>query len=167
VSKKSLRTLDKKLQLLAEHAYFAVNINSVIGGGVRQPEDALAIRKRASELGFSSTVGIIHDGAGQLRPLPPRDLAVYEEMKKLKTRGFARLNFFQENIAHGRPHNWRCRAGSRYLYVCEDGLVHYCSQQRGYPNQIAYFDFWRGPQTLESPERVDERELVHIQSATQ
>src|SRR5271170_572079 len=25
------------------------------------------------------------------------------------------------------------RAGNRYLYVCEDGLVHYCSQQRGYP----------------------------------
>ncbi len=24
-------------------------------------------------------------------------------------------------------------AGSRYLYVCEDGLVHYCSQQRGTP----------------------------------
>ena len=26
-----------------------------------------------------------------------------------------------------------CRAGARYLYICEDGLVHYCSQQRGYP----------------------------------
>src|SRR5438552_2850372 len=25
------------------------------------------------------------------------------------------------------------RAGSRYMYICEDGLVHYCSQQRGYP----------------------------------
>ena len=24
-------------------------------------------------------------------------------------------------------------AGARYLYICEDGLVHYCSQQRGYP----------------------------------
>jgi hypothetical protein len=33
----------------------------------------------------------------------------------------------------GRENNWRCRAGSRYLYICEDGLVHYCSQQRGYP----------------------------------
>ncbi|HZS72117.1 MAG TPA: hypothetical protein VFA13_09790, partial [Candidatus Acidoferrum sp.] len=28
---------------------------------------------------------------------------------------------------------WRCRSGSRYLYICEDGLVHWCSQQRGYP----------------------------------
>jgi hypothetical protein len=40
---------------------------------------------------------------------------------------------FQENVAYGREHDWRCRAGARYLYVCEDGLVHYCSQQRGYP----------------------------------
>ena len=23
--------------------------------------------------------------------------------------------------------------GRRYLYICEDGLVHYCSQQRGFP----------------------------------
>jgi hypothetical protein len=22
---------------------------------------------------------------------------------------------------------------ARYLYICEDGLVHYCSQQRGTP----------------------------------
>ncbi|MBV8817467.1 MAG: radical SAM protein, partial [Acidobacteriaceae bacterium] len=40
---------------------------------------------------------------------------------------------FQDDIANGRPSDWKCRAGSRYLYVCEDGLVHYCSQQRGYP----------------------------------
>ena len=33
----------------------------------------------------------------------------------------------------GVPNNWHCRAGSRYLYICEDGLVHYCSQQRGSP----------------------------------
>ena len=36
VSKKSLKVLDKKLQLLAEHADFHVNINSVVGGGHSQ-----------------------------------------------------------------------------------------------------------------------------------
>src|SRR6267143_744922 len=68
VSKKSLKVLDTKLALLAEHADFQVNINSVVGGGVRHPQDALVIGKRAIELGFSSTIGIIHDGGGQLRP---------------------------------------------------------------------------------------------------
>jgi len=133
VSKKSLKVLDKKLQLLAEYADFHVNINSVVGGGVRNPQDALTIGKRAIELGFSSTVGIIHDGEGQLQPLGEEERRVYHEMKSLEKRSFTRVNSFQDNIALGRPNQWRCRAGARYLYICEDGLVHYCSQQRGYP----------------------------------
>ena len=133
VSKKSLKVLDRKLQLLAEHADFHVNINSVVGGGVHSPQDALVIGKRALELGFSSTVGIIHDGDGQLQPLGDEERRVYHEMKQLERRSFTRVNAFQDNIALGRPNQWRCRAGARYLYICEDGLVHYCSQQRGYP----------------------------------
>ena len=133
VSKKSLKVLDKKLQLLAEYADFQVNINSVVGGGIRNPQDALVIGRRAVELGFSSTVGIIHDGDGQLQPLQEEERQVYLAMKSLEKRGYSRINKFQENIASGRPNDWRCRAGSRYLYICENGLVHYCSQQRGYP----------------------------------
>jgi len=133
VSKKSLKVLDKKLQFLSQHADFHVNINSVLGGGIHSPEDALVVGKRAMELGFTSTVGIIHDGDGQLRPLAPREREVFLEMKKFEKKHFSRLNYFQESIANGQPSEWRCRAGSRYLYICEDGLVHYCSQQRGYP----------------------------------
>jgi MoaA/NifB/PqqE/SkfB family radical SAM enzyme len=133
VSKKSLKVLDKKLQMLAEHAEFHVNINSVVGGGIHDPNDALIVGRRAIELGFSATVGIIHDGDGQLRPLGEKERAVYHEMKAMENRHFARLNFFQDAIAQGKPNNWRCRAGARYMYICEDGLVHYCSQQRGYP----------------------------------
>jgi len=133
VSKKSLKTLDYRLQLLAEYADFHVNINSVVGGGIRNPEDALVIGRRAVELGFTSTVGIIHDGDGQLRPLGERERAVYLEMKALEKSSYAQINYFQDAIADGKPYAWRCRAGARYLYICEDGLVHYCSQQRGYP----------------------------------
>src|SRR5271170_8128630 len=133
VSKKSLKVLDKKLENLAEYADFHVNINSVVGGGVSNPQDALVIGKRALELGFSSTVGIIHDGSGQLQPLGDEERRVYHEMKAMEKRSFTRINAFQDNIAQGLPNEWRCRAGARYLYICEDGLVHYCSQQRGYP----------------------------------
>jgi MoaA/NifB/PqqE/SkfB family radical SAM enzyme len=133
VSKKSLKVLDKKLQLLAEYADFHVNINSVVGGGVSNPQDALTIGRRAMELGFSSTVGIIHDGQGQVQPLKDEERRVYHEMKSMEKRSFTRINSFQDNISQGRPNQWRCRAGARYLYICEDGLVHYCSQQRGYP----------------------------------
>ncbi|HTR65704.1 MAG TPA: radical SAM protein [Terriglobales bacterium] len=133
VSKKSLKVLDKKLQFLAEFADFHVNINSVVGGGVSNPQDALVIGKRALELGFSSTIGIIHDGSGQLQPLGEEERRIYHEMKAMEKRSFTRINAFQDNIAQGRPNQWRCRAGARYLYICENGLVHYCSQQRGFP----------------------------------
>ena len=133
VSVKSLKVLDKKLQLLAEYAKFSVNINSVLGAGIRYPEDALTIARRAVEYGFIPTVGIIHDGHGQLRPLSQLQAKIYAQVRRLGKSSFARLNRFQDNIAKGRPNQWKCRAGARYLYICENGLVHYCSQQRGYP----------------------------------
>src|ERR1700677_3001249 len=81
VSKKSLKVLDRKLQLLAEHADFHVNINSVVGSGISHPQDALVIGKRAIALGFTSTIGIIHDGSGQLQPLGEEERRIYDEMK--------------------------------------------------------------------------------------
>jgi MoaA/NifB/PqqE/SkfB family radical SAM enzyme len=133
VSKKSLKTLDGRLEMLSEWAVFQVNINSVLGSGVKNSEDALKIAHRALELGFTSTVGIIHDHSGQLKPLAERDQQIFEEVMTLGKRSFSRFNYFQHNVARGREHDWKCRAGSRYLYICEDGLVHWCSQQRGYP----------------------------------
>lgn len=133
VSLKSLKTLDSRLEMLAQHAIFQVNINSVLGSAVKNPEDAQTIAHRAVSLGFTSTVGIIHDHNGQLKPLSPRQIEIFEEIMTLGKRSFSRFNEFQHNVARAREHNWRCRSGSRYLYVCEDGLVHWCSQQRGYP----------------------------------
>jgi MoaA/NifB/PqqE/SkfB family radical SAM enzyme len=133
VSLKSLKSLDGRLEWLAQYAVFQVNINSVLGSGVKNPEDALMIAHRAVELGFTSTVGIIHDHNGQLKPLGPRETEIFEEIMTLGKRSFSRFNDFQHSVARGREHTWRCRSGSRYLYVCEDGLVHWCSQQRGYP----------------------------------
>ncbi len=140
VSNKSLKVLDKKLQLLARHAEFEVNINSVLGGGIKNPQDALVIARRAVELEFTTTVGIIHDGSGLLKPLGPEEKRIFETVRKLGKRHYARLNYFQNSLVEAKPSNWRCRAGARYLYVCEDGLVHYCSQQRGYPG-IALEDY--------------------------
>jgi MoaA/NifB/PqqE/SkfB family radical SAM enzyme len=143
VSKKSLKVLDAKLKMLAEHADFHVNINSVVGGGIANPEDALTISKRALALGFSSTIGIIHDGSGQLKPLGDKERTIWDQVRHLTRRSYSRFNGFQEAIANGQPNDWRCRAGSRYLYVDENGVVSYCSQQRGYPG-IPIADYTTG-----------------------
>jgi len=133
VSMKSLRLLDPKLRWLAQHAEFSVSINSVVGSGIRNPEDALQVARRARELGLISHVGVIHDGRGQLKPLGAREMAVYRTLKSLRSGAVGLSSLFQDNLAEGRPNEWSCRAGARYLYVDEDGLVHYCSQQRGRP----------------------------------
>ena len=135
VSKKSLRVLDRKLEWLARYAEFGVTINSVLGAGVRNPGDAIVVGERARQLGFTSTVGILHDPGGQLQPLAAEHRSVYERFRRLETAlfSFAHFDHFQENIGRGLATDWHCRAGGRFLYICEDGLVHYCSQQRGRP----------------------------------
>jgi len=149
VSKKSLKTLDapdrdgrvhSKLKLLRLHAEFQVNINSVLGGGTRNPEDARTINTRARELGFTTSIGIIHDGLGQLKPLGAEEREIYEDVSKhidgvthVFKNIYSGIRDFQANLVEGQPNEWRCRAGARYLYVCDNGLVHYCSQQRGMP----------------------------------
>jgi MoaA/NifB/PqqE/SkfB family radical SAM enzyme len=134
-SKKSLKVLDRKLGWLAAHAEFAVTVNSVLGSPVRNPRDARTIALRARELGLGSTVGILHDGGGQLQPLASDHLSIYRELLQpdQKMFSFAQYDRFQGNISEGLPNHWHCPAGGRFLYICEDGLVHYCSQQRGRP----------------------------------
>ena len=134
-SVKSLKVLDRKLQWLNEHAEFEVTINSVLGSEIRIPEDAFTVAARARSLGFGSTVGVLHDGHGQLKPLDDERRSVYERILALDSGlfSFAHFDSFQTNIARGLPNDWHCRAGGRFLYICEDGLVHYCSQQRGRP----------------------------------
>jgi MoaA/NifB/PqqE/SkfB family radical SAM enzyme len=135
VSKKSLKLLDQKLQWLADEGEFHVTVNSVVGGGITNADDALIITRRARELGFSTTVGIIHNNSGQMLPLDEHQRGILEQVVAVgkSTFDFANYNRFQRNLANGQPNEWQCRAGSRYLYVCEDGLVHWCSQQRGHP----------------------------------
>ena len=135
VSSKSLDFLDRRLQWLASDAEFDVTINAVVGSGIRSPDDALAIARRAKALGFSTTVGIVHDHGGRLLPLDDRQREVVREVVGIgqSTFDFANYSRFQKNVISGHPNDWHCRAGSRYLYVCEEGLVHWCSQQRGRP----------------------------------
>ncbi len=135
VSKKSLKVLDGKLCWLAAHAHFDVSINAVVGSGMSNPADALAISRRAASLGFPTTIGVIHDGSGQLRPVSEEVRTVMDEVMRMQKPlfSFVRYDRFQHNLVRGLPNEWHCRAGSRYLYVCENGLVPWCSQQRGYP----------------------------------
>jgi len=135
VSKKSLTLLDRRLVAVSALAEFPVTINSVVGASTARPEDAYEIALRARSLGFVSAVGIVHDPDGQLRPLTEGQRDAIGRILRMRPSLllFAQSNHFQENIIRGLPNDWHCRAGGRFLYVCEDGLVHWCSQRRGWP----------------------------------
>src|SRR5947199_121886 len=83
---------------------------------------------------------IRHIRRRRLKPLGPAERQVYDAVSaaisgpwQVFKNLYSGISSFQDNLVDGKPNDWRCRAGGRYLYICEDGLVHYCSQQRGYP----------------------------------
>jgi MoaA/NifB/PqqE/SkfB family radical SAM enzyme len=134
-SSKSLALLEPKLRLLADRAVFRVNVNSVLGASEANAEDVVAVARRATSLGFSHSVGIAHDATGVSRPLSDRQRDAHRQVRRESNTFLHALNcwLFQKRLIEGSTDRWYCRAGARYLYVCEDGLVHWCSQRRGYP----------------------------------
>jgi MoaA/NifB/PqqE/SkfB family radical SAM enzyme len=135
VSKKSLKLLDPKLRWLSELAEFQVHVHSVVGAGVDKPGDALTIARRCAELGLGSSQGIVHDETGRLQELQNGTREVLADIEKFSKPlfSFARHNPWRKNLLEGKPNDWHCPAGGRHLYICEDGLVHWCMAQRGYP----------------------------------
>ncbi len=122
---KVLDSLRGKLELLARAARFRVVVSAVIGSA--PPSEALEVVRFTQGLGLTPRVILLHDGAGRLR-LPPEELAAFEEVKRLLgRRGRESADYRQRLIERGAA-PFRCRAGSRYLYVDEHGKVHWCSQ---------------------------------------
>ncbi|MDB5393123.1 MAG: radical superfamily protein [Rhodospirillales bacterium] len=135
VSMKSLASVKGKLALLSEHARFKVNVNSVLGITGERTQDVVTVAETAAKYGLQHSVGVLHDHTGTLKPLTPEQMHAYEQVTEISPSVVHSLNYwlFQKNLMHGQANDWKCRAGARYLYIAEDGKVHWCSQQRGYP----------------------------------
>ena len=144
ISMKSLKSVEGKLALLSEHARFKVNVNSVLGVTGERTEDVVIVAETAAKYGLQHSVGVLHDHAGNLKPLSAAQMGAYAQVTRISPSVVHSLNYwlFQKNLMRGKANDWRCRAGARYLYICESGLVHWCSQQRGYPG-IALLDYTR------------------------
>jgi len=135
VSMKSLHSVESKLKLLAAHAKFKVNINSVLGISDERTADVITIAETARKYGFYHSVGVLHDHTGRLKPFSPSQFDAYQKVTEISPSATHKLNYwlFQKNLMQGKTNDWKCRAGARYLYICEEGRVHWCSQRRGIP----------------------------------
>ncbi len=124
---KTLKPLRRNLELLAAHARFEVVMSGVIGSA--PPAEALEVIDFAKANGFTPRILLLHDPNGQVH-LSPEELAAYAEARRrIGPAGEEAGNYRRGLIETGRA-PFRCRAGARYLYVDEFGMVRWCAQTR-------------------------------------
>ncbi len=135
VSEKSLSKIQKRLVLLREHARFGINVNAVLGSC--SPEATRTLVTEVEKLGFFMTVGLLHDGMGQLDAgLAGAELpGLYRELRRRSKKTIFHHvgEGWEDSMIAERDVPFRCRAGARYLYIDEHGTVSYCSQRRSEP----------------------------------
>lgn len=124
---KVLKSLKKRLGYLKDYAKFDVWISGVVGSC--PPAESIEVIKTAKAMGFKARVLLLHDQKGQIQ-LNAQELKAYGIIKKMLPRHFPELIHYQDKLLKAGRAPFKCRAGSRYLYVDEFGQVAWCSQTR-------------------------------------
>lgn len=124
---KVLKPLRKKLETIAKHAKFRVTLNSVVGSA--PPGEAIQAIEFAKEHGFIPRVCLIHSGDGQLS-LSPDQLDEFNAIKRALGAKFKESGDYRTELMKSGTSPFKCRSGSRYIYIDEFGYVRWCSQSR-------------------------------------
>lgn len=144
-SQKSWSQVRKKLELLKESARFNVNVNAVLGSSTL--DETRRVVAAVRDIGFFMTVGLMHDAGGQIEAglLGSGLASAYDEMQRMSQKSVFHLSGegWERDMLRDGSAPFKCRAGGRYLYVDEFGLVSYCSQRRGAPG-IDLLDYTPG-----------------------
>ena len=127
VTVKVLDRLRDKLEIVSRLAKFKVVMSGVIGSA--PAEEVLEVIHFAIDHGFTPRVLLLHDGTGQLK-LSEENMKLYEDVRKLMGQHFRDSHDYRTTMMKTGQADFKCRAGSRYLYIDEFGMVHWCSQQR-------------------------------------
>ena len=122
---KVLKPLRKKLEMLSRHARFRVSMSAVIGAA--PPEEVREVIEFAVDHGFRPRVLLLHDGSGVLK-LSEEEKQLYRDLQTYLGRQAKEAGNYRNKLLDGGSAPFKCRAGSRYLYVDEFGYVHWCSQ---------------------------------------
>ena len=123
---KVLKPLRAKLAHLERHARFTVQVNAVLGAG--NDEEVLEVMRYAQGAGFRARASIIHDGA---MSLDERGKEIMAQVYAIVGKRWEEAGDYRARMIATGAADFKCRAGSRYLYIDEHGVVHWCSQQRG------------------------------------
>src|SRR4029077_18617439 len=99
--------------------------------------------------GFVPRVLLIHDNEGQLK-LGSEEAKIFEKILGQLPNTLVDFSSYRKRLVRDGTAPFKCRAGSRYLYIDEFGNVNWCSQTR---------TIWSKP--LTSYTQADLREQFH------
>ncbi len=125
VTVKVLKPLRPKLEVLAKHAKFRITLSGVVGSA--PPNEVREVMSFAESHGFRRRVALLHGHDGQLK-LGAEQLALYREITHSIGATFNESKDYRSRLSAGESAPFKCRSGSRYLYVDEHGMVRWCSQ---------------------------------------
>jgi MoaA/NifB/PqqE/SkfB family radical SAM enzyme len=124
---KSLKTLRKKIELVARHPIW-FRVNTVIcDDTIDEVED---VAKACWDLGVAINFSVVHD-RGRLTKRSERFLERVRWLKDHKQQGrpistpFYLIDYY-ERALEGRPMDWTCQAGSKCFYVSAEGHFQLC-----------------------------------------
>jgi molybdenum cofactor biosynthesis enzyme MoaA len=130
---KSMKTIQKKLEMLLEHAHFSVHSNIVLCEASKPDfkEMVAGLRK----LNIPVTVNLLHNDRGAVSISCQDYLELWEHHHR-ESRVISHIEYdYGKALLNGESRKWRCRAGSRHLYVDEFGNAQFCASQRGRLNK--------------------------------
>jgi MoaA/NifB/PqqE/SkfB family radical SAM enzyme len=126
---KSLKTLRKKIEMVARHPIW-FRVNTVICD--QTVDEVEEVAKLCFDLGVAINFSVVHDH-GRLKRTPntERFLDRVRWLKNQKASGRAistpfYLIEYYERALNGRPMDWTCQAGNKCFYVSADGNFQFC-----------------------------------------
>lgn len=136
-SKKTLKSVLSKLEILAAEARFKIEIQTVLNDDTCATYDAL--RRTLQRFPFAFGFSIMHDRDGRIAIHGEKFLGV------LRKHGvFDGTNVYGKHLRellYGNfTRRWKCLSGFKFLYVNSSGSVQWCSQQPRYVYPLELMD---------------------------
>src|SRR5215475_8172538 len=126
-TQKVLANLKKRLQWLREYARFRVIVSGVLGAC--PPHEAEEVLSFAKQMGFIRRLLILHDSNGQMKS-SNGEVKTFEKIVRQLPKTVVDFSNYRRRLVREGSAPFKCRAGSRYLYIDEFGKVNWCSQTR-------------------------------------
>lgn len=126
---KTLKTLAPKLALLKERAKFDIHVNVVLCEETKHSFQSTL--EELQKFDVPIAIDLYHDDKGAVG-IQGEIFVRHWDYHYEKGHPFTFMEYdYGKSLLKGERPQWKCRAGSRMLYVDEFGKVQYCSAQRG------------------------------------